>query len=153
MPSQPRNYRDIFIVPPPNKKKLKKKSEIVNLCLKQANKKISFMKKSVLAHTHILVLAKGTAFVPKMHSETPSCFLDAFLISSSSYISAANAQVTKNKHSISSLVELFHPAYLGVQFCCLHFNHIFQQHSALCIRPFSFMKDKNDCIFHFIFLT
>lgn len=121
------------------------------ICVWTKKKKNHFHDESVLARTHILVLAKATAFVPKMLSETPSCFLDAFLISSGSYISAANAQVTNNKHSISSLVELFHPAYLGVHFCCLHFNHIFQQHSALCIRPFSFMKDINDCIFHFIF--
>lgn len=121
---------------------------MVNLYL---GKKIVSHDELVLAQAHILGLAEAIAFVPNMLSKTPSYFLDAFLISSDSYISTANVYVTNNKHSISSPVELFHSAYLEVQFCCLHFNHIFQQHSTLCNRPFSFMKDKNDCIFHFIF--
>lgn len=121
---------------------------MVNLYL---GKKIVSHDELVLSQAHILGLAEAIAFVPNMLSETPSYFLDAFLISGDSYISTANVYVTNNKHSISSPVELFHSAYLEVQFCCLHFNHIFQQHSTLCNRPFSFMKDKNDCIFHLIF--
>jgi len=105
----------------------------------------------VLAQARVLGLAEATAFVPNTLSETPSCFLDAFLILSDSYIPAASVYVTKNKHSISSPVGLFHSAYLEVPFCSLHLNHIFQQHSALCNRPFSFTKDKNDSMFCSIF--
>lgn len=151
MPSAQQLHRHFYCPLNQQEKKILKKPQAgtVNLYLKKNSHLM--IKYWVLAQALILGWAEASAFVPNMLSETPSYFLDAFLISGGSYISTANVYVTNNKHSISSPVELFHSAYLEVQFCCLHFNHIFQQHSTLCNRPFCFMKDKNHCIFHFIF--
>lgn len=129
------------------KKKFKKKSEWLVCILK---KKITSHDESVLAQAHILALAEASAFVPNMLSETPSYFLDAFLISSGSCISTAKISVMNNKHSISSPVELFRSAYLEFS-SVVSILITFSNNSTLCNRPFSFMKDKNDCIFHFIF--
>lgn len=155
MPSAQEEHVDFCSPPPLNKKKKSFKKTLFFILVFETNN-LTFHDKLVLAplplpHTpHVLLLAEAAAFVPKLLSETRSYFLDAFLISGGSCVSAANTHVTNNKHAISSPVELFHSAYLEVQFCCHHFNHIFQQHITLCNRPFSFAKDKNHCIFHFI---